>query len=358
MSSDSLKSIPQRLVGMRFYRSPRFWFYTFYIVVALFVIPLTIAYAVAFSLSPSKMDRNLSGYSRLVYAMCGFRGEASYKHVFDVAQNVREKTTDPDIQELADLLIFIANTNGQAGNQQFACLDFAVVRDEISTIEYGQSHPLALGIVRNINSYMGAASEHVDLQSIDFSGLIVRLDNRYAQERHANSLQGEFANNAATFAHLFTLTLAIALLIWLTWEDYLLGWRNTLNFAGHSSRAEYWTFYLNNFIILFSLLYVMEIIFKVVSLGGGILVGFLELVLYLPMLSLVVRRLQDAGLSPKLAVIPAVLGISIIAGGFLGENAWGFPLIFFGLPFYVLTVTIIGMFPTAGEAAVPEEQPV
>lgn len=96
----------------------------------------------------------------------------------------------------------------------------------------------------------------------------------------------------------------------------------------------------------------MEIIFKAVPSVGSILAVFLGLVLYLPTLSIVVRRLWDAGRSSYLAVIPAVLAIGAVYEGFF---EWSLTGLFIFL--YLLTLTIIGILPTAGETTVPEEQP-
>lgn len=93
-------------------------------------------------------------------------------------------------------------------------------------------------------------------------------------------------------------------------EYFLLGWRRSFDYAGRSSRPEYWWFYLANLLIgvLFSLLsaksdFILKLFF---------IYAFATI---FPSLSLIIRRLRDAGkIWPWIfiSLVPFIGGIWLI----------------------------------------------
>ena len=84
-------------------------------------------------------------------------------------------------------------------------------------------------------------------------------------------------------------------------KEFILMFKNTFNFSGKSSRREYWVAMLFNCIVsalLFVL--VLPLVFDVdLMITAYIsLTTLYEVLLFVPMLSLTVRRLRDAGKSP------------------------------------------------------------
>lgn len=89
------------------------------------------------------------------------------------------------------------------------------------------------------------------------------------------------------------------------------GFRNYANFRGVATRAEFWYFQL--FIVLASLvLSVIDMLFPIGVLGLGF-----SLVTVLPSLSLLVRRLRDAGFS-WLWILAPLLSVSVLFAGIFG----------------------------------------
>ena len=89
------------------------------------------------------------------------------------------------------------------------------------------------------------------------------------------------------------------------------GFRNYVNFRGVATRAEFWYFQL--FVILASLvLSVVDMLFPIGVLGLGF-----SLAIALPSLSLLVRRLRDAGFS-WLWILAPLLSVSVLFGGMFG----------------------------------------
>ena len=102
------------------------------------------------------------------------------------------------------------------------------------------------------------------------------------------------------------------------WKDF---WKGYVDFKGISTRAGFWWAMLDYFIINF----VWNIINSIVksynmhvlySIGLDktmiFITGIIHLVLFIPMLSVLARRLRDAGL--KEGVITALIAIYIIVG--------------------------------------------
>lgn len=89
------------------------------------------------------------------------------------------------------------------------------------------------------------------------------------------------------------------------------GFKNYANFRGVATRAEFWYFQL--FIVLVSLvLSVIDRLFPIGVLGLGF-----SLVTVLPSLSLLVRRLRDAGFS-WLWILAPLLSVAVLFAGMFG----------------------------------------
>lgn len=77
-------------------------------------------------------------------------------------------------------------------------------------------------------------------------------------------------------------------------NEFILMWKNALDFKGRSRRREYWMAYLISVILA-------AIIFGLVAITGSSifmgLYGLYALALFLPSLSMAVRRLHDVGKS-------------------------------------------------------------
>lgn len=108
------------------------------------------------------------------------------------------------------------------------------------------------------------------------------------------------------------------------WHYYWQGWRKIFEYRGCASRREFWSFILGNLLVLFI---IAAVSFCWMALLGGMamvwifyilmpLSGIASLVLFLPVLSLGIRRMHDIGYSgwwfggivlSNLLVIPLVM---------------------------------------------------
>jgi uncharacterized membrane protein YhaH (DUF805 family) len=91
-------------------------------------------------------------------------------------------------------------------------------------------------------------------------------------------------------------------------DAYRLFWRRWNDFRGRSSRQEYWKLTLDNLAIVL-LLTVMDSVLGI----NGALTDIYELLLIVPALAILVRRLHDSGHTGKWAIVPVVIS----AFGFL-----------------------------------------
>ena len=78
--------------------------------------------------------------------------------------------------------------------------------------------------------------------------------------------------------------------------------KHFFDFNGKEGRKVYWLFFLNSFIIGF-----------IISIISSTLNYIVSLVLFLPSLGILVRRLRDAGFSPWLALLVLVPVVGWIA---------------------------------------------
>lgn len=75
-------------------------------------------------------------------------------------------------------------------------------------------------------------------------------------------------------------------------------WEQILDFGGRTSRREFWQAVVANFIVCL----VVGIVFAILPLGG-IVWKIISYIIMLAEITMVIRRLRDAGLSPYLALL-------------------------------------------------------
>ncbi|MDG2332716.1 MAG: DUF805 domain-containing protein [Myxococcota bacterium] len=112
---------------------------------------------------------------------------------------------------------------------------------------------------------------------------------------------------------------------------YLQGLRRYADFAGRSRRKEYWYFGLFNCLFTVLIAFVDTLVGTYSQgLGVGLLSGLYSLVIFIPSLSLLVRRLHDTGRSgwwvwimllPLIGLI--VLLVFLLQDGESHENLYG-----------------------------------
>jgi len=74
-------------------------------------------------------------------------------------------------------------------------------------------------------------------------------------------------------------------------------WNKYFDFTGRATRAEFW----------FGLLFVFIMNFLFARFIGGVVATVVSVILFIPMLSLTIRRFRDAGISVWLYIIPTLL---------------------------------------------------
>jgi len=74
-------------------------------------------------------------------------------------------------------------------------------------------------------------------------------------------------------------------------------WNKYFDFTGRATRAEFW----------FGLLFVFIINWLFAMFVGGIVTSVVSVILFIPMMSLAIRRFRDAGISVWLYIIPTLL---------------------------------------------------
>lgn len=89
-------------------------------------------------------------------------------------------------------------------------------------------------------------------------------------------------------------------------EAYKSYWKKYFTWKGRSTRAEYWWPVLVNFLIAI-ILSVVEIL----TLSGSYLTGIFQLLIFIPGLSVLVRRIHDVGHSAWFALSPLVLMLAL-----------------------------------------------
>ncbi len=108
-------------------------------------------------------------------------------------------------------------------------------------------------------------------------------------------------------------------------RDYLKGWSNYFTFSGRTRRKEFWTFNSINFLIV-ALYFFLSIYFKFSDFRYiiDIVFGLIGLVLVIPTISSMVRRLHDTSRSGYylfLGLIPAIGQLILIIFFFQDSSA-------------------------------------
>lgn len=142
--------------------------------------------------------------------------------------------------------------------------------------------------------------------------------------------QEEFAEYAAVGVTLLVFGVGILCLLWPEREHFIAGWQNALDFQGKATRTQYWIFGMMNMAVFDA----VETIFPPLYL-------LCELVIFVPVLSMICRRLTDAGIPKFFTVVPALLVIASIEEHFANPDG-----MFFG-SCYLLVCLVIGLVPTA-----------
>lgn len=106
--------------------------------------------------------------------------------------------------------------------------------------------------------------------------------------------------------------------------------KNAFNFSGRARRKEYWMFALFTAIISIVLMIIETLIGLEFTEGVGVLSTLFSLVILIPSLSLLFRRLHDTGRSAAwilIALIPVIGGIVLFVFTVLDSqpqtNKWG-----------------------------------
>jgi uncharacterized membrane protein YhaH (DUF805 family) len=113
-------------------------------------------------------------------------------------------------------------------------------------------------------------------------------------------------------------------------NSYLTVIKKYATFSGRARRQEYWMFFLFNFIISIALSFVDGMIGFATETGFGLLSGLYGLLVFIPSLAVLVRRLHDTDRSGWwffIVLIPIVGGlvlfIFLVLEGTRGENRFG-----------------------------------
>ena len=108
------------------------------------------------------------------------------------------------------------------------------------------------------------------------------------------------------------------------------GFKNYANFSGVIGRSTYWYWYLFNFLVIFAVTIIREIILLVsqnspLGLILSLPLGLVSWGLFLPSLALMIRRLRDTGKSPLYLLLwlaPIVLALAFaVIGAVIGSAA-------------------------------------
>ena len=113
-------------------------------------------------------------------------------------------------------------------------------------------------------------------------------------------------------------------------ESFISVFTNWLNFSGRACRSEYWYFYLSVILIAFLLGFVEGFIgIYNEEIGYGPLTALFQIIIIIPSISVISRRLQDRGISGwwQLSYF-TIIGIFVIIILLMlpakeDENKWG-----------------------------------
>lgn len=104
---------------------------------------------------------------------------------------------------------------------------------------------------------------------------------------------------------------------------YLSVLKHYAEFSGRARRAEYWYFFLFNFIIAFGLGFI-EGIMEIASVTDeSVLSGLYQLAVLIPSIAVGVRRMHDVNKSGWFLLIPIYNLILAVTKGTKGDNKYG-----------------------------------
>lgn len=104
---------------------------------------------------------------------------------------------------------------------------------------------------------------------------------------------------------------------------YLKVLKNYVGFQGRARRKEYWMFVLVNVLIFIGIAIIEGILGLMPENGSGPLSSIYNLAVFLPSLSVAVRRMHDTGRSGWWNLLPIVNIIFLAQEGHAGRNKFG-----------------------------------
>ena len=105
-------------------------------------------------------------------------------------------------------------------------------------------------------------------------------------------------------------------------QEYINMWKNYFNFSDRTTRRGFWMAFLCNILVSFVFSGVCSFLFRSHIIFGAILFNIYSLVLLVPSLAIVVRRLRDAGKHWGyifISLVPLIGGIMLLI--FLCSNS-------------------------------------
>ena len=104
---------------------------------------------------------------------------------------------------------------------------------------------------------------------------------------------------------------------------YLMAFKKFGVFNGRSSRREYWTFFMWNIIIGLSLAFIEGVLGIYSESNESVLYSIYELIIFIPSLSLGVRRMHDVNKRGWYILLPIYNFILTLRKGDKGDNQYG-----------------------------------
>ena len=104
---------------------------------------------------------------------------------------------------------------------------------------------------------------------------------------------------------------------------YLKVWKNYAVFHGRARRKEYWMFVLFNFIVVFLLELIEEVLGGITNTDQSVLTVIYQLAVFIPYIAVSVRRMHDTNMSGWWIIVPIVNLFCLLLDGTPGENQYG-----------------------------------
>ena len=107
-------------------------------------------------------------------------------------------------------------------------------------------------------------------------------------------------------------------------EHYINAWKNFANFNGRARRQEYWQFIVFNIFINWILGLFLGAVLGANAIGSLLLLSAIfPIAIFIPSLSVAVRRMHDVGKSGWFMLIPIYNIILAFTAGTAGPNQYG-----------------------------------